>query len=147
MLSYESVIDKLKEKSLDQKHLTFYKQLNELIHLFEQLREREIAIDKLGEPIVRLNLFLEKETLRYTQLRTVRTNIYDVLRKEFGVLPPGHYQSQWGLLGMIVFGLPLGITLNNNVFFILGLPIGLAIGLAKDKKATSEGKMLKRLSR
>lgn len=53
-------------------------------------------------------------------------------------------------LGMVVFGLPLGIafgTILDNIGLLgIGLPIGMVIGLAvgtgMDKKAKEEGRQL-----
>ena len=54
------------------------------------------------------------------------------------------------VLGMTVFGMPIGIaifTATGNAAFIsigmpIGLPLGLAIGVQLDKKAMEEGKAL-----
>lgn len=142
MLTYDSLISRLQGKLQDEKHLTCHKIIRQLIHLFEQLKTREIPIEALGEPINRLDKFLEIQPLRYAQLRTVKANIYDILRKEFKVLLPNFYRGQWMILGMVVFGIPIGIALGSVAYMGVGIPIGLAIGISKDKKAQEEGKML-----
>ena len=141
-MSYESLIAILQEKLTDDQHLTARKHLRQMVNLLQELRERQVPIESLKEPIGRLEIILNSNKIRYAQLRAVKTDIFSIIKKEFGILSPGHYQSQWALLGMIVFGLPLSIALDNNAFFALGLPIGFGIGAAKDKKAKAEGKML-----
>lgn len=142
MPTYDSLISRLQEKLQDEKHLTCHKIIRQFIHLFEQLKTREIPIEELGEPIDRLDRFLEIEPLRFGQLRTLKGNIHGVLKKKFEILPPHFYRGQWMSLGMVVFGIPLGTALGSIAFMGIGIPIGLAIGVAKDKKAQEEGKML-----
>tara|TARA_A100000171_G_scaffold17959_1_gene16484 strand:+ start:7970 stop:8407 length:438 start_codon:yes stop_codon:yes gene_type:complete len=142
MPTYDSLISRLQEKLKEEKHLTCHKIIRQFIHLFEQLKTREIPIEELGEPIVRLDRFLEIEPLRFGQLRTLKGNIHGVLKKKFEILPPHFYRGQWMSLGMVIFGIPLGTALGNIGFMGIGIPIGLAIGVAKDKKAQEEGKML-----
>ena len=142
MLTYDSLISRLQEKLQDEKHFTCHKIIGQLIHLFEQLKTREIPIEALGEPINRLDKFLEIEPLHFAQLRTLKGNIQQILRKKFKILPPRFYRGQWMMLGMLLFGMPIGFALDNMAFIALGLPLGLAIGNAKDKKVQSEGNTL-----
>ncbi|MGW8123380.1 hypothetical protein ACV07N_12040 [Roseivirga echinicomitans] len=142
MLTYDSLIARLQEKLQDEKLLTCHKIIGQLIHLFEQLKTREIPIAALGEPIDRLDKFLEIEPLRFGQLRTLKANIQEVLRKKFEILPPRFYTGQWMMLGMLLFGMPLGMALGSMAYMGIGIPFGLAIGVSKDKKAQEEGKML-----
>ncbi|WP_323755648.1 hypothetical protein [Roseivirga sp.] len=142
MLTYDSLITRLQEKLQEEKHLTCHKIIRQFIHLFEQLKTREIPIEALEEPIDRLDKFLEIEPLRFSQLRPLKANIYNILRKQFEILPPNFYKGQWMILGMLIFGIPMGTALGSMAFMGVGIPIGLAIGIAKDKKAQAEGKTL-----
>ena len=53
-------------------------------------------------------------------------------------------------IGMVAFGLPMGVAfgaaLGNMAFLAIGMPVGLAIGLAMgsgmDAKAAEEGRQL-----
>ncbi len=84
------------------------------------------------------------------QLKQKQTAVLKLLEKELKVVPKHHYRTQWMLLGMSAFGLPMGvafgISLGNIGLLGLGLPIGMAIGMAvgtgMDKKAFDEGRQL-----
>ncbi len=83
-------------------------------------------------------------------LKQKQTEVLKLLEKELKVVPKHHYRTQWMLLGMSAFGLPMGvafgISLGNIGLLGLGLPIGMAVGLAvgtgMDKKAFDEGRQL-----
>lgn len=72
------------------------------------------------------------------------------LEKELKLVPKHHYRTQWMVVGMSAFGLPLGvafgISLGNIGLLGLGLPIGMGIGIAvgsgMDEKAKKEGRQL-----
>lgn len=72
------------------------------------------------------------------------------IQKQTNLVPPGYYQNTYMLYGMSFFGLPLGILyalfMDNFGLFGLGLPIGLAVGLAYgrsiDEKTKKEGRQL-----
>jgi hypothetical protein len=78
------------------------------------------------------------------------TNILKLVEKKHKIVPIHYYRKLWMVLGMSVFGLPLGaaigITNDNMGMLGIGLPIGMAIGLAVgsglDKKALAEGRQL-----
>jgi hypothetical protein len=76
--------------------------------------------------------------------------ILKLLEKKLKLVPKNYYRSMWMVLGMVVYGLPIGtsfgISLGNMAFIGIGLPMGLAIGIgvgdAMDKKAIKEGRQL-----
>lgn len=76
--------------------------------------------------------------------------IVKLIEKQLKIVPINHYRNTWMALGMVVFGLPLGIafgTILDNIGLLgIGLPIGMVIGLAvgtgMDKKAKEEGRQL-----
>jgi hypothetical protein len=79
-----------------------------------------------------------------------QTGILKVLEKELKLVPKNHYRNLWMVLGMSVFGIPMGVafgaSLGNMAFLGIGLPIGMVIGIAigtgMDKKAHSEGRQI-----
>lgn len=83
-------------------------------------------------------------------LATKVIEILKLLEKELKLVPQHHYRTQWMVLGMSAFGLPMGvafgISIGNLGMLGLGLPIGMAIGIAMgsamDEKAKKEGRQL-----
>ena len=76
--------------------------------------------------------------------------IIKLLEKDIKLVPRNYYRNMWMMLGMAVFGLPMGVvfgtSLGNMAYLGIGLPIGVAIGLGvgdgMDKKALKEGRQL-----
>ena len=84
------------------------------------------------------------------QISKMQSRIYNKLEKELGLVPKDYYKHKWLALGMIAFGIPvgvlIGIIIGNLGYLGFGLPVGLVIGgifgAQKDKKALKEGKQL-----
>jgi hypothetical protein len=76
--------------------------------------------------------------------------IVKLVEQEHKIVPKNHYRKLWLVLGMAIFGIPIGVALgvgNHDMSSLgLGLPIGLAIGIAvgseMDNKAFKEGRQL-----
>ena len=83
-------------------------------------------------------------------LKQKRFKIIKLLEKELKIVPKNYYRNLWFIVGMSVFGLPLGvafgISIGNLGLLGIGLPIGMVIGIAvgsgMDKKAHKEGRQL-----
>jgi len=79
-----------------------------------------------------------------------QSTIIKLVEKKHKIVPKNYYLNLWLVLGMTVFGIPIGAALgagNRNMgLAAIGLPIGLAIGIAigseKDKKAFREERQL-----
>ena len=73
-----------------------------------------------------------------------------MIEKELKLVTKNHYRNTWLALGMAAFGIPLGVafgtSLGNIAFIGIGLPNGLAVGIAvgtgMDKKVFEEGKLM-----
>ena len=73
-----------------------------------------------------------------------------MLAQKLKIVPINYFRKTWFVLGMTVFGLPigaaLGFSLSNMAYLGIGLPVGMSIGLAMganmDKKAKEEGRQL-----
>lgn len=127
-----------------------YNQFRELLGL---LGEREIPgnlIDQIIEHIEALNQNPDSGKHFKRHLKRSQTKILKILEKEVKIVPRNYYQTTWMVLGMTVFGVPMGVafgaSLGNMAFLGIGLPIGMAIGIAvgsgMDKKAEEEGRQL-----
>ncbi len=146
MDSFKPVIEEI-EKTLnsisDEK---LQKALNDLIPIFEDLDQREIPTESLADLLKRLKNMLVAE-LHLKQIVRFKADLLAALRKQYGLVTPKYYQTLWMVLGMTIFGVPFGLifsmAIDNMAFlglgFGFGMPIGMAIGIAKDKKAQEDG--------
>jgi|AntDeeMinimDraft_5_1070356.scaffolds.fasta_scaffold00820_7 hypothetical protein len=127
-----------------------YSQLQGLI---AELKKKEFG-EKITTDINReVNALNEMETQGSNfekDLRKTQSSILKTIQEGKDFVPKNHYRNLWFVLGMTVFGIPLGVTfgvgLQNMAFIGIGLPlgmvIGIAVGTAKDKKAAQDGNQL-----
>jgi hypothetical protein len=121
--------------------------------LLKELRKRELPekiIDIVNQRIEGIN----STTLTGNELgklvKKKQTEITKMLEKELKIVPKNHYRNLWSVLGMSIFGLPIGVVygtiIGNMAMLAIGLPIGMAIGIGLgarlDKKAFKEGRQL-----
>ncbi|MEN2281980.1 hypothetical protein AAGF08_07555 [Algoriphagus sp. SE2] len=129
------------------------KAAHNLSTLLTAIGEKEIpeSIEsQINEIIAGVNDFKGADPQLIKQIKASQASILKLIEKELGLVPKNHFQTQWMVLGMSVFGLPMGVvfgtTLGNMAFIGIGLPIGMAIGIAvgnsKDKEAAEKGKQL-----
>lgn len=121
--------------------------------LLEAIEKKEIPEpieENINEIIQGVNDFPGPDPLLIKQIKLAKTSILKLLEKELKIFPKNHFQTQWMLLGMSVFGLPMGVafgmSLGNLAFLGIGIPFGMAIGIAvgnsKDKEVEQEGRQL-----
>lgn len=131
--------------------------LNEINTQFKNLL---IELEKKELPddiIVSINKDIDEiNSMTYTgnelrkKMKQKLQGIIKLLEKDLKLVPKNYYRNLWMILGMSVFGIPLGVafgtSLGNMAYLGIGFPIGLAIGLAfgdgMDKKALKEGRQL-----
>ncbi len=124
--------------------------LNRLVDALKKNEPDRSHEDVLNTAIHNLNHFHGNDHEMIDQARLTYKRMYDYVLKEMGLVPRGYYQALWIGLGMAIFGVPLGMAMGaalGNFAFIgigpgMGLPIGIAIGTEKDKKAAREGRQL-----
>ncbi|MDO6437821.1 hypothetical protein Q4534_10400 [Cyclobacterium sp. 1_MG-2023] len=130
------------------KLLKVYTQFESLITELEGLSLPDNVVDTINESIEQLNMTSNDRLLKETKKE--QSKIIKLIEKQLKIVTINHYRNTWMALGMVVFGLPLGLafstSLDNMAFIGIGLPIGMAIGLAvgtgMDKKAQEEGRQL-----
>lgn len=145
MDSFKPVIEEIEKRLKSVSDEKIQKALNELIIVFEDLDRREIPTESVSELLKRLKNILVQE-LHLKQINRLKTDLLGALRKQFGLVTPKYYQTLWMILGMTIFGVPFGmifsLAIDNMAFlglgFGFGMPIGMAIGIAKDKKALED---------
>lgn len=125
----------------------------QLGHMLQQLDKKTLTPDLVSY----INGYVEEinqSTLAGSGLRRLvrsRQNaIATKVEKVLKIVPKNYYRNLWMMVGLSVFGLPLGVAIGTSVgnmgLLAAGLPMGMAIGLAlgssMDKKAMQEGRQL-----
>ncbi len=134
------------QKKLAKKYAKFNK-------LIDELGKRELApeiVSSLNEKIESLNAISDTDKQLSSLLRKTQNSILKILEKELKIVPKNHYRNLWMAMGMVVFGIPIGIALSagiNNYGMVgagiaIGIGIGLAVGSEMDRKAGEEGRQL-----
>lgn len=126
---------------------------NQFVELLNELNRRELpenivssvnlGIDKINSSTLTVKALIKS-------IKEEQTSILKQIEKELKLVPKNYYRNLWLVLGMTVFGLPIGasfgLIIGNIGLLGLGLPIGMAIGIAVgtklDKKALNEGRQL-----
>jgi hypothetical protein len=129
------------------------KQFSSLQSLLEAIGKKEVPevqLQKINEIIGGINVFSGTDQELIKAIKAGQSIFIKLLEKELKIVPQNHYQMQWMVLGMSVFGLLLGVAfgaaMGNMGLLGIGLPIGMAIGIAvgkgMDTKAKNEGRQL-----
>lgn len=149
-MSYGTIIEALEKASAQEYNSSIKKVLDSLVKIFTQLEERGLDPDTLKDHMSAIKTSVESSPLKYTHISKLKTNLTQTLMKDHGLSTKGYYQNLWLVLGMSLFGIPMGfifgLALDNFAFFGLGLPmgmpIGIAIGFQKEKKAREAGMLI-----
>jgi len=131
----------------------FQKRLQQFQKLLDILAKRELPSEiqtYINTQIAAVNALEGQEKKDSRQLRKHQQAILNRLTKELKLVPKNHYRTQWMVLGLSAFGIPIGaafgLSLGNMAFLGTGLPLGMVIGLAvgssMDQKAAKEGRQL-----
>jgi len=128
-----------------------YAQLQELL---KELRKKELPqkiIELVNHDIDNINStsITGKELGKF--VKQVQKKIKNLLKKELKIVAKEYYQNLWLVLGMCVFGLPIGVVFaicrDNMLLVGIGLPIGSFIGYVvgsfMDVKASKKGRQFK----
>jgi hypothetical protein len=131
--------------------------LNEIYALFtkllSELEKRELPdeiVISINKDIDEINSVTNSGNELRKQIKQRLQRIIKLLEKNLKLVPKNYYRNMWMVLGMSVFGVPMGVafgaSLGNMGYLAIGLPIGLAIGIGvgdgMDKKALKEGRQL-----
>lgn len=146
------IIELQKKSHLTQKKNTLkaFLNLEKTLIALREIDLSEASIIKINNKVKELNSFSESESKFRKKLAIQKHNIIEFIRKKHGLVPQKYYQNQWFVLGMSIFGIPIGslfsLTVSNISFLGVGLPMGMLIGSMigkqKDEKAKKEGKQL-----
>ncbi len=119
----------------------------------DALNKKDLPSDistMINQVVETVNSFSGTDKELIKAMKTANKTILKEVMQELKLVPKNHYRNMWMVLGMSVFGVPMGVTfsvsLGNYAFIGMGLPIGMAIGIAIgtgiDQKAEKEGKQL-----
>ena len=154
MPNYTPILEKLRVASEEEKNLHCFKVLDQLISLFETMQSKHIPKAQFSELIKRLEGLLAKDIIYVRQLAVLKTDISELLRKEFGLTTRIYFRSKWTLNIGLLIGMPLGMIAGaiygyDSVFnwitpigMIFGYFIGFFIGKRKDDMAAKKGTRL-----
>lgn len=143
----------LKENENVKKDIKSSQFFNQLGLILNELRNRDIPekiIESIKIDIEEINSTLKTGNILQKVLKQKRFKIIKLLEKELKIVPKNYYRNLWFIVGMSVFGLPLGVAFGTSIgnmgLLGIGLPIGMVIGMAvgsrMDKKALEEGRQL-----
>ena len=120
-----------------------YTQFNTLLTELKKRELTEAIVDSINLQIDRINSILESEKELKTQIRQSKSIILKLIYKDLKLVTKNHYRTTWLVLGMSVFGIPIGVALGNIVLWMpLGMMIGIALGTGMDAKARKEDRQL-----
>lgn len=144
------ILEPIQRPELTDKTKSAYEQFERLIIEIKKKKlpeEIELVINK---HITKLNAVSDADKKLRNEIRKEQSKIVGLLAQKLKIVPKNYFKKTWFVLGMTVFGLPigaaLGVSLRNMAFLGIGLPVGMSIGLAMgsnmDKKAKEEGRQL-----
>ncbi len=126
------------------------KQFGELLNLLEQRELPDEIVKLINQEIKKINSISNADKNFMKTIKKTENSITKLVEKRLKIVPKKYYTKQWLILGMIIYGPPmglfLGLILGNIGFLGIGFPLGMAIGLVigsnMDKKALNEGRQL-----
>ena len=147
------IIELKKNNQLTQKETTkkAFFNLEKTLVALRGLDLPEDSVIKINDKIKLINSFQESNERKYRRKLLIhKSNIINFIAKEHGLVPEKYYQKQWFALGMVTFGIPIGMifstAIGNTGFLAVGYPLGMLIGSMigkqKDEKAKKEGKQI-----
>jgi hypothetical protein len=127
-----------------------YEEFKKLITELNNKPLNEQVVQFINNCVDEINLSTLPETKFIKFVLEKQAAIVKQLEKEHKIVCKNHYRNTWGLLGITIFGIPIGVIIgfsNNNMGllglgFPLGIFIGSIIGNRLDKKAFKEGRQI-----
>jgi len=144
------ILEPIQRPELTDKTKSAYEQFERLILEIKKKKlpeEIELVINK---HITQLNSITDTDKTLRNEIRKEQSKIVGMLAQKLKIVPINYFRKTWFVLGMTVFGIPIGaafgLSLNNMAYLGIGLPVGMSIGLAMgsriDNKAKEEGRQL-----
>ncbi len=144
------ILEPIQRPELSGKTKASYEQFERLILEIKKKKLPEEIELVINRQISSLNSATGSEKILRTEIRKEQSKIVGLLARKLKIVPINYFRKTWFVLGMTVFGIPIGaafgLSLNNMAYLGIGLPVGMSIGLAvgtkMDIKAKEEGRQL-----
>ncbi|MHA7831625.1 MAG: hypothetical protein ACX93O_11040 [Flagellimonas sp.] len=144
------ILEPIQRPEITDKTKSAYEQFERLILEIKKKKlpeEIELVINK---HITQLNSITDTDKILRNEIRKEQSKIVGMLAQKLKIVPINYFRKTWFVLGMTVFGIPIGaafgLSLNNMAYLGIGLPVGMSIGLVigsrMDNKAKEEGRQL-----
>ncbi len=136
----------LKNCNANEKFVKF----RELINLLRQKQLPDYIIEFINNEIESINNLSIDEDLFIKKFKSSEKRIIIFLERELKIVPKNYYRNYYLVLGISIFGVPIGVVfgaiIGNMGLLGIGIPIGLGIGTSigtyLDKKALLENRQL-----
>lgn len=132
------------------KAVNAYLQLAKLLNLLTIKELPEDTVELINQEIEQLNAIPDEDKYLFRKIKAKENSIVKLVENKHKIVPKNYYKKLWMVLGMSVFGIPMGVafglSIGNLGMLGIGLPIGMGIGVAvgtiMDNKALKEGRQL-----
>ena len=127
-----------------------YQQLGKLLNTLEVKELPAETVDLINQEIEQLNSIAGIDIYFLKATKEKENIVIKLVEKKHKIVPKNYYKKLWMILGMSVFGVPMGVafglSIGNLGMLGISLPIGMAIGVGvgsnMDKNAFNEGRQL-----
>ena len=141
-------LDHLQPENPDQLKKKEQKAVDHFNELIDALNDKEI--DETTEDYIKKRISVIKDNFTYNTIKKEESKILDYINKQLGYVAENHYKSLWIALGMSAIGVPIGVAIGlaldqlgfMGIGIAFGLAIGVGIGSSKDQEAKKQGKQL-----
>lgn len=130
---------------------TAFQKVQTLVESLNRYQLPQDVTEEINKEIIAIESLQGTEKEMVHRLNKTERKILHLVKSKLKLVPEKYYTHMWLPLGMTVFGLPLGtlvFLLTGNAAFIgIGLPLGMGIGIflgmALDRRAGKQNKVLK----
>jgi hypothetical protein len=127
-----------------------YQQLGKLLNTLEVKELSAETVDLINQEIEQLNSIAGIDIYFVKATKEKENIVIKLVERKHKIVPKNYYKKLWMILGMSVFGVPMGVafglSIGNLGMLGISLPIGMAIGVGvgsnMDKNAFNEGRQL-----
>ncbi|PHR99696.1 MAG: hypothetical protein COA80_03380 [Leeuwenhoekiella sp.] len=142
---------KVSKSSLDNSKLKFHlESFQNLIKSLESQQLKPETVAYINTEIERVNMEFKNEKRLKRQLVKAKSDLLIFLKENENLVANNHYRRLWMVVGLSVFGVPIGVNIGllagNTALLGVGLPLGMFAGMLLgkhlDKKAAEENRQL-----
>lgn len=128
----------------------FYQKLEQLIKVLQNKALPPDVVSEINSLTEKVNALPDGNNRLKDVVRDTYWVIVKIVERKCKIVPKNHYRNLWMAVGMVIFGLSIGLVFDlangHAGMLAIGLPIGLVIGMsygsAKDKNAFEEGRQI-----